>query len=680
MKSIAKSGIMKSFFSGTLIISALLVLIFHGSGNCAGAGEKTPLLYGFNSEKSGDGRVLKADLTIELLPDQGILKVNARLIFRKSDVKDGKLQVYLNKGLQVSSVTDADGSPLTFSANENGIDIELQADIEGDPIPITIEYQGSPLSRGTAYVGPEGSYASWLDFWYPNLMGIDGLSGTNRFIVPRDLVVASNGTLQKHSTIDGKEEYLFEVGKPLFYSFAAASYNCISKSIEGIEFKTYFLNSTAEKADYYISKVVPIISFYKDLFGVYPYDNLSLVELPPGGPYSHGGSSEQGFVFLPKSSLPDNYFNLPVVAHELGHLYWGNWVIGQEFVMSEGMAQLSYLLFMESEYGEDIMRKYLRFGSRDHFISVYLYLSVFSRSDKKELSLDASEFSLDHHITMTAKGPAVLLMLRDKIGKEAFIQGLRSAIAEHAHTRMPFALLFEAWEKASGKDLDSFYEQWRKPGVPHLTNSWSSDLSGSHYLVNGSVVQSGSTFNNFDLDIQVMTGSGPSVHSITLQDSENKYHFTIDSQPLSVTLDPKLKSIFWSEQGGTLGRLSEAFDVFFSDSEPTKMADLIEERLREVPDDVVAMAWLAFFYHEDIKNDEKAISCLRRVLDTADPNGPFEIYYSRACFLLGQLYDLQGQRDEAVECYKRTLEVDRTHRFETLAEEYLRHSYQKPGK
>jgi len=633
----------------------------------------------FRQQTVEAGRSFHAELTTEILPGEGKLKIHAKIYIEKSDLIDGDLFIFLNKGFQINTICDENGREIDFSRNEDRISIGSPMAEGEENTSLVLEYEGCPESfMGTADVSREGAYASWLTFWYPSVPNISGLFGRNRFIVPKGLVVASNGTLVAHIEAGETEEYVFDVETPVYYSFSAGKYYHTSRRVDGIEFRTYFLSGGKEKADYYVDKTAPVISFYRELFGIYPYENFNIVEIPEPDRYKGGGFSEQGLIFLPGPSLPDSYFNFPVIAHEMGHLWWGNWVIGGEFVMSEGLAQLSYLLCAEHVYNEDIMRKYMNYGSQDHFISAYLYLAQSSRSDRKESTLDTSDFARDHHVVMTAKGSKVFLMLRDIVGRDAFEEGLRNSVTMYAHTRMPLAQLFEEWEKTSGLELDWFYDQWvKRAGVPELELTWTAGTLDAKHIVDGRIVQKNSPPYRLSLEIGIETVNGMTLHVIEAAEESTTFRIALDSKPQDVVLDPGNRVLFRHAEDKARTLFAEAVEIVSSRTNYETAVSKLEELLIRSPNDIVARAWLGIYSYRFLEDYDRAFENLGYVVDHADPLGEYEIYYSRSCFLLGELYDLSGEREKAVEHYRKTLELDRTGRFDPLTRKYMGKRFEK---
>jgi len=185
------------------------------------------------------------------------------------------------------------------------------------------------------------------------------------------------------------------------------------------------------------------------------------------------------------------------------------------------------------------------------------------------------------------------------------------------------------------------------------------------------IIQKSSPYYRLPLEIGIKTDTGTAIHRIEVQGESTTFRISVDSKPGAVVLDPEDKTLFRETQDETRILFSEAVDIFTSRSNYETVIAKLEELLDECPDDMVARAWLGFNSHRFLQDNDKAITNLRYVVDNTPPHGEYELYYSRSCLLLGNLYDLKGRREQAVECYRKVLEHDRTKRFDLLAREYL---------
>jgi len=182
-----------------------------------------------------------------------------------------------------------------------------------------------------------------------------------------------------------------------------------------------------------------------------------------------GGSSEQGLAFLPSGlSLPASYVDLPTLSHETAHAYWGNWVVGDGVLMSEGLANALSVMCLEHLWSPDLAREYLLTGSVWHFQNVFNYAARYASHPDRDPRLDDSTAALwDLHAVANTKGTLALLALRDQIGERAFLRGLRAAQERYAHEAMTLAELRSEMERASRRDMGAFFEAWfARPGLP----------------------------------------------------------------------------------------------------------------------------------------------------------------------------------------------------------------------
>ena len=64
--------------------------------------------------------------------------------------------------------------------------------------------------------------------------------------------------------------------------------------MDDVDIGVYFLGGELRNAEEYIETCSGMISFFKGVFGFYPYDQYSVVEVPKRLTGTLGGSSEQG--------------------------------------------------------------------------------------------------------------------------------------------------------------------------------------------------------------------------------------------------------------------------------------------------------------------------------------------------------------------------------------------------
>jgi tetratricopeptide (TPR) repeat protein len=632
-------------------------------------------------DQMAHARPASTDLKVEIDPEGGLMKAEARISLKELAEGVDALIFSLNRGLEIESIEDEQGSDVAFTRTGQTVIVSLEQLRPGKTLPaLRFAYQGglfnetAELGYSNVNIGLEGSYASWLSAWYPQVMGEDsGSPGSVTFQVPAGLTVASNGRLVGHHERDGHAEFTFEISRPLTYSFAAADYFHKSKLVDGVEVGVYLLRPDEEKADLYIDRAGRLLRFFKEeVYGMYPYATYWIVEMPARVAGRTGGSAEQGLSLFPDISLAPNYFNDAVIAHEMGHSWWGTWVIGEGVLMSEGLAQLSFALAMEHLYGEEIMRRFVKHGTEDYFQAAYNYFSSIADRPGADWKLGINRWDklMELHRLSNTKAHAVFLVLRDEIGRQAFYEGMRRALEKYAGTRMTLEQLQQEWEAASGRDLDWFFDQWfQRIGAPELRLETEVARRDGKYEVSGKISQAGRPYR-CSVEVLVEGAGGAERSMIAVDGKAIAFDLTVPFEPERILLDPDYKLPRWTDEFRTLKGFGDGFEKVFA-GEFEEGAALMASYVKAHPDDMMARTWLGSTLYRFLRRPDEALEQFSYVMENADPAGEYELYASTAAMYAGNIHDARNEREKAVACYEHILARDRTKRYERRARSYL---------
>jgi hypothetical protein len=611
------------------------------------------------------------DQTIELIPSENFIKVQFALTMDTNFIEGEEFSFGIGEAFKVTKAYFDKETILQISQDAESVSIQVGSAEKLQGKILHIEYEGHPqsTSRRKAYVGEDGSYFSWLGGWTPFLPEASGFIGSTTVRVPDNFTVASQGKLISSENKNSQNIFKFKVNQPCYFSLMAAPYEVYSKVVEGIEYRTFFLGGGKQKSDLYISQASKIINAISSQVGPYPYDYLSMIEAPKIEGLRIIGSSEQGMISLGSSNALDDYVNFPIVAHELGHMWFGNWVIGDTSVMSEGLAQLAHFLAAEIIYGEEIMRKEVLYGSPDHFSSLYLYQTLYADSNENEPTMLSSKRDYPTYIVLQGKGPSVFLMLRDRIGKSAFKSGLTSAVKKYAHTRMTMEQLKGELEKSSNQKLDWFFDQWvNKSGSPHLELSWQSSQSSDGYVTTGKITQTNNPYYSMMIELVLLSDKGKSIHTINIQGHETTFELDSDYQPKELMLDPSRKSIWIGNKDKDKGIFSNAMSFQVTHQETI---ELLRKHLESHKDDLLASAWLSKSLLKTSSESDEIASLLENVIQKAEPHGALEIYYSWATYELAKIEVDKGNSKKAKALLHMLIKLDRTKRHNKQANNLL---------
>ena len=629
------------------------------------------------------------DLDIELFPEQGTLRGAATLQVKVLTSGADSVLLELNRGLEVTALTDEQRRPVEFARTGASIEVRSPRVLRvGQRRTLHIRFAGRLFNesqeQGYSQVAitPRGSFASWVTHWYPHVSGTQSKAkGRLRYSVPAGITVASNGRLATVDTLATGQRYVFEVEHPVDFSFAAAKYQLRTTRVEGVQLGIYLLGGGDAKAELYMQQTARVLRVQRALYGFYPLDGYAVVEIPSEETGSLGGSSEQGLNFFPAGVLTDDRFPLPLVAHEMGHVWWGNLVKSRDNAMlDEGMAQLSALLCVLDFDGEAAMRRFVREGYPGYAQSAFQYFMRFATPPGRDYPLGSAPTGGDSaaalHDLADTKGLNVYSTLRDRIGQEALLKGLRTLATSFADRSITLANLQSALQVASGTNLERFFQQWfQRTGAPELKLTTTTGPSEKGYVTTGSVVQVGEPYE-LDVELVLASGSSKVVRTLHLQSANTPFTIATDTKPEWVVLDPQFKVLRWTPELRHFGVLKEG-QVLSSMGKSAAAISRLEEFLRRAPDSLAGRARLGIAQMQEGQL-RAAEANFRHVLDYFGSLQVFEPAVTLAQLSLGQVRDLMGQRTEAVAAYQRTLELPDAYQAHAAARAALTVAYQLP--
>ena len=613
-------------------------------------------------------RTARTDLRVELDPEKGTLHGSSKLELQVTAPGEEVLLLQLNRGLNVTSIRDGAGHPLRFSREADAISIPQQHLLRaGDTRRLTVHFAGTLFneSREQGYsqvsIAPAGSFASWVTHWYPRLQGSGSKSpGRITFDVPAGVTVASSGRLAEERSTAGRSRQVFTVDRPLDFSFAAARYFHREKTVGSVRLGIYLLRGGEAKAELYLREATRILELEQSLYGQYPFDGYALVEIPSDVTGGLGGSSEQGMNLFPVGILPENGFPLLLVAHEMGHSWWGN-LIGAvgEPIIDEGLAQTSAVLCLREIQGEKAMRRFLKSGVPGYLQSASQYFLRFAGPGGKDYPLSASAQGADaaaamHDIADT-KGMVVYEMLREQIGQEAFVGGLREVVQRFAGRSITLSDLRVSWERTSGQDLASFWRQWMdRTGAPDLTLGWTVGPEGRGFVVSGAITQQGAPY---DLVAEVALAY-PGRHvtrTVHVSGPSTPFSFQVEQKPEWVVLDPEYKILRWTPEFRNARLLADGMALSSLGRSGDAIARL-SDYVTKAPDSLEGRYQLGLAFQEAGRLGD-AERELRVVLERHASLDVYEPAVTRSAAHLGQVLDLEGRREQALVAYRRALDL-----------------------
>jgi len=220
--------------------------------------------------------------------------------------------------------------------------------------------------------------------WWPNLDDFCNRPQNMKITldVPSPYQAISNGKL--HDSLQVQEEgltfnrFIYLVSYPIvnynvtFYigqfSLYKSTYTTAQNKSLNIHF--YYLPYQSKKIDYLTQQIVPMLQFYEELFGEYPFinDGFKLIESPYLGmehqsAIAYGNKYLNGYLGKQMKGIEFDY----ILIHETAHEYWGNHITmcnAADMWIHEAFATYTEALFVEKKYDKQQYLNYIKYLNR----------------------------------------------------------------------------------------------------------------------------------------------------------------------------------------------------------------------------------------------------------------------------------------------------------------------------
>jgi len=215
----------------------------------------------------------------------------------------------------------ANGKPAASApANPEFALFDLPSDVApGGDVKLEVEY-GASLELSSKTGNAITNFLSPRLWW-----GFGNLDDYEvRLQVPDGYAVATSGRYDPGSGVYRAER----IGA--FGLFIGKGYESAEADAGDVRVRAVFTAKGRPCAELLLKTAVDVIGFYRQQFGFYPQRSLSIV---PGMDYPAGGYPEATGLSVihgqeRRAERPEAFWRW-IMAHEIGHMYWSNYVVGQ---------------------------------------------------------------------------------------------------------------------------------------------------------------------------------------------------------------------------------------------------------------------------------------------------------------------------------------------------------------
>lgn len=474
------------------------------------------------------------------------------------------------KGFEFRSVRlEGQDTELDYDYDGQRINIDLGREYEkGEEYTLVIDYIATPSASGgsSAITSDKGLFfidprdedpdkptQIWTQGetehnsrWFPTVdKPNERTTQEMKVTVDGKYEVLSNGTLiSKTEAGNGQRTWYWKMDQPhapYLFMLAIGEFAVVEDSWEGKPVTYYVEPEYKEDAEAIFAHTKEMLSFFSDKLGVkYPWPKYAQVVVRD---YVSGAMENTtavifgDFVQRHKRELIDNH-NDKIVAHEMFHHWFGDLVTTESWsnlTMNEGFANYSEYLWYEHKYGKD--------AADHHLLSEWAgYLSSAQRDIHPliEFGYDDKEDMFDAH--SYNKGGAVLHMLRNYVGDEAFFAALNLYLTDNAYSAVEAHNLRLAFEEVTGEDLNWFFNQWYfEAGHPKLEITYGYDEATSEATVTVEQVQDAERMPaifQLPIAVDIYDESGAVARQeIFVNQRKQAFRFQVEAKPALINFD-----------------------------------------------------------------------------------------------------------------------------------------------
>jgi len=432
-------------------------------------------------------------LDLDLLVAEKRVKGSASLEFERV-ARDAHTLTLDAVGFEIDSVTLSAGDALReadWRYDGDQLHVELPDDVADGMLQV--DYAVTPR-RGLYFIGPDAEVPNrpqqvWSQcqdedarYWFP-CQDAPGAKMTSelRVSVPAGWVALSNGEALEepsHATSEGVRVFHFAFDAPhpsYLMTLVAGEFSVLEDRpavmTDGRRVPVRYYVPRGREADGWrsLGTTPQIIEHFSEVTGVpYPWPCYSQVIVTD---FTFGGMENTTATTLHEYALLDERAALDIdcidlIAHELAHQWFGDYVTCRDWSeawLNEGLAT----------YFEHVDRE-RRLGREEYDWGVLTDLETYLGESAHHYTrpIVCREYQapidlFDRHLY--EKGALVIHMLRRELGEETFFSGLREYLERHQHGVVETTDLKRTFERASGRSLDRFFDQWvYQAGQPEI--------------------------------------------------------------------------------------------------------------------------------------------------------------------------------------------------------------------
>ncbi len=479
------------------------------------------------------------ELSVTLQPDQSHLSASDEIHWQQP-VRE--IEIQLHAGMQLNLRTP--GAILEQIEQSPGRPpiARYRVRMPTESSTLALEYSGKILhpveqDETPGIISSAGVHLSGESSWFPRVIGDDLVTFDLTITAPQPFRWMSQGDRLADIDLGNERVTRFRSEDPQQeIHLEGAAFHQYEERAGQTEIVALLRSEDSALARRYLDATGPFIDFYSRLLGPYPYSKFAMVEnffeTGYGMPsYTLLGPSVIRLPFLLQSSYP----------HEILHNWWGNSVYVDTATGNWCEGLTSYL-------ADHLLQEQAGAGATHRREILQKFTNFVTDSNDFPLSNFRSRFDDASSAIGYGKSAMLFHMLREKLGDEPFVRGLRAFYAGHRFRKAGYADLQESFSRqASGLDLSAEFRQWtERTGAPtlHIEEASSAPEGSLHRLrIRLSQIQAEAPFS-IRIPIAIhLEGRAEAFQTTVVMNSDQgragEFTFRLPARPVHVEVDPE---------------------------------------------------------------------------------------------------------------------------------------------
>jgi len=248
----------------------------------------------------------------------------------------------------------------------------------------------------------------------------------------------------------------------------------ISQTIDGVEVSIITKHGDVEMGRLALQAAVETLHWFNDYFGTpYPLPKLDIIAAPGGGGFA-AMENWGAILFFEQYLLVDpettsefaRQFIYTTVAHEIAHMWFGDLVTMQwwdDIWLNEGFAS-----WMENKVTDALHPEWAIWDQAQGQRQAAMLLDARPSTHPVIVPIaDVEQANQAFDAITYQKGYAVVRMMEEYVGEDAFREGVRAYMRQHAYGNTVSSQFWDAIERASGQPVRQIADDFtRQQGVP----------------------------------------------------------------------------------------------------------------------------------------------------------------------------------------------------------------------